>query len=89
MKWGVSVVFIANAPRYKLRVRVIPHAYGAGDDGKRVTRVSQFTAMEQERERKIEKARKAVSAVHALVLVDSAMNCMSILAFQSISRSGL
>ena len=58
LKWGVSVVFIANAPRYKPRVRVIPRAYGAVDDGKRVTRVSQFTAMEQERERKIERLGK-------------------------------
>ena len=24
LKWGVSVVFIANTPRYKSRVRVIP-----------------------------------------------------------------
>ena len=59
LKWGVSVVFIANAPwRHATSpafALTIPRAYGAGDDGKRV---SQFTAMEQERERKIERLGK-------------------------------
>ena len=38
------------------RVRVVPLAYGAGS--KRITRVSQFTTVKQERERKIERPGK-------------------------------
>ena len=42
--------------RYSPRVHVILHAYSSGDNNKRVTRVSnsQFTTMEQKREREIE-----------------------------------
>ena len=67
LKWGVSVVFITNAPRYKPRVRVIPRAYGAGDDGKRVTRVSQFTAMEQERSKGSESGKRCTRACTSYV----------------------
>ena len=48
----VSVVFysLANVLHCTPRICVIPYAYN-----KRVTRVSQFTTMEQEREREIER----------------------------------
>ena len=59
-KWGISVVFIANALRRTPRVCVIPRAvrvYTAlarGDSKLRFT----ITAMEQEREGEIERLRK-------------------------------
>ena len=53
--WGVNVVFIANALRCMPCIRVIPHAYSTGDNRKRVTRVSQFTTVEQETEHEIER----------------------------------
>ena len=56
-----------HAQRYTPSVRVVPPAYGAGDDCKRVTRVSQFTTETRKRTQD-RKAQKAASAVHALVL---------------------
>ena len=64
---GRNVVFITNALRYTPSVRVVPSAYSAGDDCKRVTRVSQFTTEIRKRTQD-RKARKAASAVHVLVL---------------------
>ena len=58
LKWGVSVVFIANVLRWASRVRAILHAYTTGDNSKRVTRVSQFTTVKHEREREIERLGK-------------------------------
>ena len=64
----VSVVFIPNALRYMPRVCVIPHAYSTNDNStsdnsKRVTRVSQFTTVEQEREHEIERLGKRQTLV--------------------------
>ena len=56
LKWGVSVVFITNALRYTPSIRVVPLAYGAGDDCKRVVFLS--SQLKQERERKIERLGK-------------------------------
>ena len=53
--------------RVRVRVRVVLPAYSAGDDCKRVTRVSQFTTETRKRTQD-RKARKAASAVHTLVL---------------------
>ena len=58
LKWGVSVVSIVQALRWTSSARVIQRAYGAGDNSKRVTRGSQFTTMEQERKRGIERLGK-------------------------------
>ena len=52
---GRKCCFHSQRATLHARVRVIPRAYGADDDGKRVTRVFQFTAMEQETERKMGK----------------------------------
>ena len=67
MPLSATIVFITNALRYTPSVRVVPPAYGAGDDCKRVTRVSQITTETRKRTQD-RKARKAASAVHALVL---------------------
>ena len=53
LKWDASVAFIANALCYTPCVRIIPQAYNTSDNSKQVTRVSQFTTVEQEREREI------------------------------------
>ena len=50
LKWSLSVVCIDKVLHWASRVRVITCAYGAGNNSKRVTRGSQFTTMNQEKE---------------------------------------
>ena len=78
-----------RATLHALRSRCTARVYSAGDDSKRVTRVSQFTTVKQVRERKIEKKSHVASGVENGQVARPFAECGTLSYFRRCASSSL